>query len=133
MNLLQFLNQVDMIAMNETQENLAALIHDLARTLPENQREKFLKQLCGIREGKTADNEGFFGETQARKELKCKISEIQKKLELVEAGEICLVGNLNEQYDEWYSDDSEEFIFEDPERVLEMIKNICDLVHQCVD
>lgn len=34
MNLLQFLNQVDMIAMNETQENLAALIHDLVACSP---------------------------------------------------------------------------------------------------
>ncbi len=39
MNLPQFLNRVDTEASNMSQEQLVILLHDLARTLPENRRE----------------------------------------------------------------------------------------------
>lgn len=52
---------------------------------------------------------------------------------MIEEGELCLVGELNERYDDWYDNDEEMFLFEDPQNVLGIIKKTCHLIHHCVD
>lgn len=58
---------------------------------------------------------------------------VKEKLENIEKWEMGLVGSLNEEYDDWYCDGSEEFLYEDPEGVLDVIENACSLVHECID
>ena len=46
MNLPEFLNKTDAIAESLTKEQLSGLMHQIARTLPEERRNEFLKLLC---------------------------------------------------------------------------------------
>lgn len=131
MNLPKFLKEVDRISGLMSKEEIAGFVHDIARTLPEAMREDFLgrlkwmsgeQEICIEKEDKAKDIH-FLQEFQSVKE----------KLESIEKWEMALVGSLNEEYDDWYCDDSEEFLYEDPEGVLDIIKNACAFVHQCID
>lgn len=44
---------------------------------------------------------------------------------------MCLVGSLNYEYDDWYNSEADEFLFEDPDGVLPLLKNVFDFVHEC--
>lgn len=144
MNLLQFMNCVDETAANLSQDRLAKFVHDIARVLPERQREEFLKNLQAMQGmkapegsqpplgGNGSGKNSMAAETEALADMKQKLKQIKKNVEKIEAGEICLAGSLNEEYDDWYDSSSDEFLFEDPENVIGMIKDACDLVHQCI-
>lgn len=54
-------------------------------------------------------------------------------LQKIAAGKLCLEGELNEEYDDWYDDCGDEFLFEDPKGVLSTMEKACELVHRCVD
>ena len=52
MNLSKFLKEADTIAAAMTQDQLTGFIHDIARTLPEKDRDDFLTRLREIHEKK---------------------------------------------------------------------------------
>lgn len=133
MNLTQFLKRVDADASNMTQEQLVIFLHNIARTLPQNQRIEFLRKLSNVN-GST-DAEIIVSEVEERNvsELLINLKKIKHDLALIENGELRLVGNLNEEYDYWYNSEADEFLFEDPQGVLKIIENACNMVHQCVD
>lgn len=133
MNLTQFIKQIDTIVMNLPQEKLAEFIHNIARTLPENQRSEFLGKLYGIAGGVPTEDTEHSPEEYNAEVMQRKLCQTREKLQLIENGELCLVGNLNEEYDDWYDSSGDEFIFEDPENIVEMIEEACNLIHQCVD
>jgi len=62
-----------------------------------------------------------------------KRSFLRTRLERMESGELCLEGSLNSEYDDWYSSAEEEFLYSDPEGILDIIEEACRFVHQCVD
>ncbi len=62
-----------------------------------------------------------------------KRSFLRTRLERMESGELCLEGSLNQEYDDWYSSAEEEFLYSDPEGILDIIEEACRFVHQCVD
>jgi hypothetical protein len=62
-----------------------------------------------------------------------KRSFLRTRLERMESGELCLEGSLNPEYDDWYSSAEEEFLYSDPEGILDIIEEACRFVHQCVD
>jgi hypothetical protein len=133
MNLTQFLKRVDADASNMTQEQLVIFLHNIARTLPENQRIGFLSKLNNV--SGSIDTKIIVSEVEQRNtsELLSNLKKIKQDLALIENGELYLVGNLNEEYDDWYNSEEDEFIFEDPKGVLKIIENACKMVHQCVD
>lgn len=133
MNLTQFLKRVDADASNMTQEQLVVFLHNIARTLPENQRIEFLRKLNNVND--STDIEKIISEVEKRNvsELLINLKQIKQDLALIENGELRLVGNLNEEYDDWYNSEEDEFLFEDPKGVLKIIENACNMVHQCVD
>ena len=127
-----------------SQDKLAKFVHDMARVLPERQREDFLKNLQVMKnteapEGSQSPNGGngigennTTAETKAVADIKKRLKQIKKEVEEIEAGGLCLAGSLNEEYDDWYNSSADEFLFEDPENVIRIIKDACDLVHQSI-
>ena len=135
MNFTQFLKAVDQAAAAMSKEQLAEFIHDTARTLPENQREDFLAEMLLFVGGKEAHicPEPSKADQEAAADFEQKRSFLRTRLERMESGELCLEGSLNQEYDDWYSSAEEEFLYSDPEGVLDIIEEACRFVHQCVD
>lgn len=133
MNLTKFLSQVDTAMTGMEEEKLQGFIRGYARILPEDKRDDFLKRLleAGGNPGTGQDGKQTGGSDEAV--IREEIRQIRGKLRRIENGELCLVGNLNEEYDDWYDNISDEFIFEDPDRVCGIIEDACDLVHRCAD
>ena len=52
--------------------------------------------------------------------------ELKEKLSKIEDWEMCLIGELNEEYDDWYNSSAPEFLFEDPEHILRGYEKIKD-------
>ncbi len=135
MNFTQFLKAVDQAAAAMSKEQLAEFIHDTARTLPENQREDFLAEMllfAGSKETHICP-EPSKADQEAAADFEQKRSFLRTRLERMESGELCLEGSLNPEYDDWYSSAEEEFLYSDPEGVLDIIEEACRFVHQCVD
>nr|WP_305131688.1 hypothetical protein [uncultured Acetatifactor sp.] len=70
---------------------------------------------------------------EAATDFEQKRSFLRTRLERMESGELCLEGSLNPEYDDWYSSAEEEFLYSDPEGILDIIEEACRFVHQCVD
>lgn len=135
MNFTQFLKAVDQAAAAMSKEQLAEFIHDTARTLPENQREDFLAEMLLFAAGKETHicPEPSKADQEAAADFEQKRSFLRTRLERMESGELCLEGSLNPEYDDWYSSAEEEFLYSDPEGILDIIEEACRFVHQCVD
>jgi len=130
MNLSHFLKEVDSTTGKLSAQELANLIHDIARTLPEAGRDEFLDKLNRIKEGNEVKKEQ---ESKTSGGIEKKYKAIRDKLKNICEGELCLEASLNYEYDEWYNNDVDEFIFSDPEGVVSIIEEACGFVHQCVD
>lgn len=135
MNFTQFLKAVDQAAAAMSKEQLAEFIHDTARTLPENHREDFLAEMLLFAGSKEAHicPEPSKADQEAAADFEQKRSFLRTRLERMESGELCLEGSLNPEYDDWYSSAEEEFLYSDPEGILDIIEEACRFVHQCVD
>lgn len=135
MNFTQFLKAVDQAAAAMSKEQLAEFIHETARTLPENQREDFLAEMLLFAAGKETHicPELSKADQEAATDFEQKRSFLRTRLERMESGELCLEGSLNPEYDDWYSSAEEEFLYSDPEGILDIIEEACRFVHQCVD
>lgn len=135
MNFTQFLKAVDQAAAAMSKEQLAEFIHETARTLPENHREDFLAEMLLFAGSKEAHicPEPSKADQEAAADFEQKRSFLRTRLERMESGELCLEGSLNPEYDDWYSSAEEEFLYSDPEGILDIIEEACRFVHQCVD
>ena len=130
MNLTRFLNEVDNISDSMSKKQLINFVHDIARTLPENKRIFFLDRLAQISDKEAENN---VKDCKDNREILEKYENIKNNLEKIEAGEIYLIGSLNEEYDDWYNSDVDEFLFEDPEGVSDIVVEACKFLHQCID
>lgn len=101
-------------------------MHDIARVLPENRRIEFIEKMKNSTGTLPKENE-------YEKADKIKYEEIKGELEKIEKGEICLLGVLNEEYDDWYNSADEEFLFEDPEGIGKAIERASQLIHKSID
>ncbi len=114
MILTQFIKRVDMAVKESTREALESFIHDLARTLPEKDRVDFLKKLESVAENVSGQSNNVL---PAAENIQKRMSQAWKSLEKIEDGQLCLMGSLNEEYDDWYDSMADEFIFEDPQNI----------------
>lgn len=112
-------------------EQLTAFVHDIARVLPENARNDFLNRMKKSKSG--GDTDSLHTLNDYAEIYKSNYERIKDKLKKVENGEICLSGDINEEYDDWYHSNDDEFIFEDPEEIGKIIEEACKFVHECVD
>ena len=132
MNLPQFLKTVDQTTSQMPKDHLAAFIHDIARTLPEREREDFLTRLNSLY-GTPTETEKPPKPQAADRDFSQKQKSLKTQLERIESWELSLEGCLNQDYDHWYDSAEEEFQYSDPEGVLDIIEEACRFVHQCVD
>lgn len=122
MNLPEFLRAVDAATAKMTPEQLANHIHQLARQLPEGAREQFLRSLQAGQPEETAVKPAVPDSAA-----------LLDRLRRIAEGELCLTGELNEAYDDWYSEDEDEFLIEDPHDIAGTVRQAMDAVHQLVD
>ncbi|MCI8378287.1 MAG: hypothetical protein HFH72_07165 [Lachnospiraceae bacterium] len=128
MNLSEFLSKVDLVLSAMSQEEMATFIHDMARTLPDRERAAFFSRLDRIKKKGKRYEAAEYGNSAALSE---RYEEIKEGLGQIEEGNLCLVGSLNYEYDDWYNSEADEFLFEDPDGVLPLLKNAFDFVHEC--
>lgn len=124
----QFLKEVDAISGKLSHEDLEMILHEIARTWPENRRESFLQLLKAYDSG--------LGEMKEDKGYSDVISDIRKIMEcLIEINdeERHLNSEYNEEWDDWYNSDADEILFTDPDGILKDIGRAMELIHSCVD
>lgn len=132
MNLINFLNTVDSMTAVLSKDALAMFVHNLARALPEEDRDHFLTMLNGLGNALPDCDPDLLADVDTVN-LQDELLLIREKLLQIDNGELCLLGDLNEEYDDWYDSCGDEFIFSDPNGVADILEDACRLVHQCVD
>ncbi|MBR1523882.1 MAG: hypothetical protein IJ641_05450 [Lachnospiraceae bacterium] len=129
MNLTKFLSEVDNTAEGLTKSQLESFVREIGRTLPERDREDFLRILMSQNDEdaaasvKIGTDKGF---SEAYESLINKLEEIENG----EAGYIEEV--YNEEYDDWY-DNGEDILFEDNGDISGSLAEACDFIHKCMD
>ena len=134
LRLPQFLGEVDSLTENMSQGELAAFIHEVARTWPENERHAFIEtiKLCSAK----ALNERESCEPKKNEGYDEAVKEIRKILGLlseINNGERTLDSEYNEEWDDWYNSDADEVLFSDPDGIIGDIDYAIRYVHYCVD
>lgn len=134
LRLPQFLGEVDALTANMSQGELKELIHEVARTWPENERHAFIKmiKLCSSK----ALNERESSKFKEKEVYEGAVKEIQRILGIlseISNGERTLDSEYNEEWDEWYNSDAEEVLFSDPDGIIKDIDYAMRYVHYCVD
>lgn len=134
MNLRNFLLQVDAITGQMSAAQLKAFIHENARLLSEAKRSDYLDVLKSfLAESLTDENDSDQSKRKAVEELEKEYIRLQKELFKIEEGELHLESEPNYEYDEWYDNDDEEVFFRDPHGVGNVIEDVCQYIHRCVD
>lgn len=120
----EFLCKVDNITQNLTTEELLNLVHQIARTLPEDERDSFLELLnsCANKISNENTNDILF-------ELPATL----KRIEEIYKGYKYLTISVNEEWDDWYDDYEDQFIYHDESLLLDDIEKAASLIHQCID
>lgn len=132
----QFLKSVDILIKKMRKEELEAFVHEMARILPESQRSLFEAKLKEIQNSMSVGNakSGLSGNSENEKEIwKREIQDILKKLTKIQDGEDRLDSEYNEEWDDWYNSEDEEFVFSDPNQILEGVRQAIQMVHTCID
>ncbi len=132
MNYTEFIKKTDKIAENMSPENLAAFLHDYARSVPEYKREEFLERLVSFSKEGMGKRENSRRDALNVEQLKAAIKKNMEQLEQINDEEVMLQEVLNEEYDDWYNN-GEEFFYEDPEDICGVIEEGVRLVHECAD
>lgn len=130
MNLTNFLKQTDALTAQYSAEQLASFVHDIGRVLPEHCREDFLKRLKAA--GRTTEKEST-KDAENELEFKDMYKLVRDNLKTIDSQEVTIGGILNEEYDDWYDDGSEEFYYKDDSGISDMLAQACDFVHICMD
>ncbi|MCC8152428.1 MAG: hypothetical protein LIO96_13560 [Lachnospiraceae bacterium] len=128
MNLSEFLNAVDGICKSAGREDLENFIHEFARSLSTGSRNGFLDLLQQCTGDKVLD-----ARPDQQQNFTVRYERIKENLTKIEDGELGLEGSLNEEYDDWYNSDADEFLYEDPSGIGQMICEACEFLSECVE
>ena len=127
MNLPTFLRKSDEITKQLSKEQLIAVIHEIARTLPEHKREVFLDTLraacqsVAVQSPKTIHDD--------HQQLLMELKHNQNILTEINNGIRYLDSEYNEEWDDWYNSDADEVLFSDSMGVLSEIEDAIKLIH----
>ena len=130
MNYPTFLKKVDSASALCDSDSLRAFVHEIARTLPEEHRERFLSVLENYRTSTKKQ------ETQSGKKNDSLVGEIDsvlEKLEEIQSGERGIESEYNEDWDDWYGDEEDQFNYSDPDDVLDDIDEAVALLNKSID
>lgn len=133
MNLTQFTMYVDESTADMTEAQLKNLIHEIARTLPEKQRNQFIKTLKSIVKNCNANERKDDRTADAYTILRWEIEKAIEFLNAVNDGQYSLNSKIDYEYGDWYSEDYETFEFFDPEGILPKIEDSIALLNRAID
>ena len=121
MNLPQFLKRVDKELASISYEDLKVFAHEIARTYPEDSRERFLQLLTSKSKPKKNDSLDA-------------LNRIRKAFNEINDGERCLDSDYDpEAYDHYYDDDdSDDYRFYDSDELLPEIEFAMNFVSSCI-
>lgn len=132
MKLPKFLKEVDALLKKMSHENMEMLIHEIARTWPENRRNNLLQLMRSY--------ENISGNESCQKyiddgtsQILSKIESIKERLIQVNSADRLLESEYNQEWDDWYNSDVDEILFFDPKGILKDINEAMELIHTCVD
>ena len=131
MNLPTFLRKSDEITKQLSKEQLTAVIHEIARTLPEHKREIFLDTLTATYQNTTIDSPKTIRNNH--QQLLMELRHNQHILTEINNGIRYLDSKYNEEWDDWYNSDVDEVLFSDPMDILPEIEDAIWLIHKCID
>ncbi|GLC79896.1 hypothetical protein LBYZC6_20100 [Lacrimispora brassicae] len=132
MKLPKFLKEVDALSKNLSHENMEMLIHEIARTWPENRRNNLLQLMRSyenISESESCQKCIDDGISQ----IILSIESIKERLTQINSAGRLLESEYNEEWDDWYNSDVDEVLFSDPKGILKDINEAMELIHACVD
>ena len=130
MNLLQFLKEIDKIMIEMPREDLEKFIYELAKILPESEREHFLNTM---QTANSKNSQNTLIQDSCLEALALEINELTTILKSINEGDRYLESEYNAEWDDWYNSDAEEVLFSDPQRLLTDIEKGIRLVHKCLD
>lgn len=153
MNLKTFLTAIDNVCIEGDKETLHLFIRELARDLPEEERDDFYKKLvtAKIKASKTSKNVGFdilsllkigvednFQDKKIEDKISKEVDELVEYFSTLDPKKAYLDSVYNEFYDYRHHnhgelDDECEFFFKDHFDLIKNIKKACDAVHQCYE
>ena len=135
MNLTAFMNKVFQKTKSMSKGQMLSFITRYARTLPEEEREKYIQYLtkeADVRDVKVDDAADCV--SIAQKDIKSEADKTMQELERIQRGELEIVAYFDEEYDDWdYEYDRDEYSYSDPEGVLQIVSGAINLVHRCID
>ena len=131
MNLPTFLRKADEITKQLSKEQLIAVIHEIARTLPEHKREVFLDTLRAACQSATKDSPKTI--RNDHQQLLMELKHNQNILTGINNGIRYLDSEYNEEWDDWYNSDADEVLFSDPMGILSEIEDSIRWIHKCID
>ncbi|MBF4694246.1 hypothetical protein [Fusibacter ferrireducens] len=129
MNLSMFIKQVDAMTEELDHQQLKLFLHETARILPECDRIGFIKRLEAFIYEEMSESSLIVADKNFEREFK----EINQIITKINEGEFVLNAMLNEEYHDCYNNDIDEFYYEDLDKVLDMLEDICRFIHKCVD
>ena len=128
MLMTDFLRMVDKLTVAMNKGQLMEFIHNEARILNESEREEFLTRL-----NEFANPFAEKTTTNAPDEMIGNLSALYKKLDLIKSGEVALTSEYNEEYDDWYNDEADPYIYYDPEHITDTVVSACQMIHTLID
>ena len=134
MNLAKFLKYVDDAVSEMTGEQITAFVHEIARTLPERQRNHFIETLKSVKKNRNAAGDKPDSSMDALELLRRDIAQVTKFLNAVNEGDLRLDSEIDYQYNNgWGWDEDYKFLFSDPEDIQPIINEAIELLHRCID
>ena len=120
----EFLCEIDNVTQKLTTEELLNLIHQIARTLPEDKRDSFLELLYSCTNKILNENAN---------DILFELPATLKRIEEIYKGHKYLTISFDEEWDDWYDDYEDQFIYHDESLLLDDIEKATNLIHQCIN
>lgn len=129
MNYPTFLKMVDGLTSRCDANSLRLFVHEFARMIQEEKRERFLQILEGFCDAVEPDS------TRISKDdtLERRVDGILRALSGIQNGDRELEAEYNERWDDWSDEEEEECEFSDPDGLLDDIKSAFEAMHECLD
>ena len=129
MNYPNFLKKVDQLTSASDVDSLRSFIHEIARTIPESNRQRFLATLD--RFSSVSADKPISEEVDAC--LTVQVDSLLKALEEIQTGDRELESEYNEEWDDWQDEAEDAYRFSDPDNLLDDIAAAVKALHQCLD
>ena len=132
MLMTNFLRMVDKLTVSMNKDQLIGFIHNEARILNEHERDKFLTRLNEFA-SPSAEKITPNASEQVPDEMTGILSSLYEKLDLIKSGEVVLTSEYNEEYDDWYNDEADPYVYHDPEHIADTVLSACQMLHTLID